>query len=58
MGSPPHTRGLHRADEVAAEAEGITPAYAGTTELERFLAYLPWDHPRIRGDYTLCTHMV
>ena len=28
---------------------GITPAYAGKTVKDFVMAYLEWDHPRLRG---------
>ena len=51
IGSPPHTRGLHKKRLDNIKEQGITPAYAGTT-LPLFTA-IPQveDHPRIRGDY-------
>lgn len=49
-GSPPHTRGIldfycrHRANQ------RITPAYAGNTLPVPCIAWLCWDHPRLRGE--------
>ena len=49
MGSPPHTRGILRLEDLLLVAHGITPAYAGNTFFARRVAFVARDHPRIRG---------
>ena len=50
-GSPPRMRGI-RPDGVADNGlDGITPAYAGNTNVAIGLCQKVRDHPRIRGEY-------
>ena len=51
MGSPPHTRGIHPGADVGRHQFGITPAYAGNTQMLHSNVQECWDHPRIRGEY-------
>ena len=55
-GSPPHTRGKGRSHVEHLAAEGITPAYAGKSFLERNDNSWLKDHPRIRGEKSLMKH--
>ena len=50
-GSPPHTRGILFGGRNPAFFCGITPAYAGNTQMGIYLSRLCQDHPRIRGEY-------
>ena len=52
-GSPPHTRGILDEMKKAAGKRGITPAYAENTLTCRSNSSASWDHPRIRGEYTV-----
>ena len=45
-GSPPLTRERPYNSNGPEQIPGITPAYAGTTQLEDFSHQVPWDHPR------------
>ena|ERR1017187_7887269 len=51
LGSPPLTRGPHFLSLATTLADGITPAYAGTTSPAPSAIGERWDHPRIRGDH-------
>ena len=50
-GSPPHTRGIQGAREVALGPSGFTPAYAGNTRQAHKSSCVWRVHPRIRGEY-------
>ena len=50
-GSPPHTRGTPKIACVSVPEFGITPAYAGNTNISKSLDRLSRDHPRIRGEH-------
>ncbi len=51
-GSSPPTRGPLRRRGQDRHAQGIIPAYAGTTTASAELAELRGDHPRLRGDHS------
>ena len=50
-GSPPRVRGLPYRRIWPRWGTRITPACAGTTPYVPLRASLPWDHPRVCGDY-------
>ena len=50
-GSPPHARGPHLVYAEFVINERITPACAGTTQLEIPVDLSKKDHPRMRGDH-------
>ena len=50
-GSSPHTRGARFDSEPRGGAEGIIPAYAGSTPPHGPRRRGIWDHPRIRGEH-------
>ena len=50
-GSSPHTRGAPALDVGGAQADGIIPAYAGSTALTSDCSWAGRDHPRIRGEH-------
>ena len=50
-GSSPHTRGARPVDGHVAAANGIIPAYAGSTHLGASMCTSARDHPRIRGEH-------
>ena len=50
-GSPPLTRELLWAVIPGIWIRGITPAYAGTTDIYNLCASVIRDHPRLRGNY-------
>ena len=52
-GSPPLARGIHVNEKERARRLGITPACAGNTILVSKEGDVKWDHPRLRGEYTL-----
>ena len=52
-GSSPHTRGAHRGAAFQGAANGIIPAYAGSTCLSAMQEVCGKDHPRIRGEHRL-----
>ena len=54
MGSPPLTRGIRLSRPYLYFHPGITPAYAGNTALYPRLYGWGEDHPRLRGEYSLC----
>ena len=49
-GSPPHTRGKAYGFNPISMTKGITPAYAGKSDLEMAKIFPAEDHPRIRGE--------
>ena len=49
-GSPPHARGRRAVSILPRNAEGITPACAGKTEVEGHCGCSCRDHPRMRGE--------
>ena len=49
-GSPPPTRGKDDLVRRMSPQLGITPAYAGKRTAQLSTRYLPWDHPRLRGE--------
>ena len=53
MGSPPLTRGTPLADISDRRKCGITPAYAGNTEVKQGDIFSDKDHPRLRGEHRL-----
>ena len=50
-GSSPHTRGAPERAGGPPAAQGIIPAYAGSTWRCRWMRLPCWDHPRIRGEH-------
>ena len=52
MGSPPLTRGLQPFSSALRMSNRITPAHAGTTEVQATIKDALGDHPRSRGDYS------
>ena len=50
-GSPPPTRGTLQAWHNRIYTDGITPAYAGNTQVAIFLNLHKRDHPRLRGEH-------
>ena len=50
-GSSPHTRGAPEGRHHRRSAEGIIPAYAGSTRCAGLRSADPPDHPRIRGEH-------
>ena len=53
LGSPPHTRGTPRLNNIRASIGRITPAYTGNTCLLYFVNCLDKDHPRIHGEHAI-----
>ena len=53
-GSSPHTRGARFEFGDDHLVDGIIPAYAGSTRFWQFLATRSRDHPRIRGEHSIC----
>ena len=51
QGSSPHTRGARPVERHVAPANGIIPAYAGSTSTPTGPAPQEQDHPRIRGEH-------
>ena len=51
LGSSPHTRGARRRRSPPRPAEGIIPAYAGSTAFCGVAPIIRPDHPRIRGEH-------
>ena len=51
VGSPPPTRGTQKTPDVVDKTPGITPAYAGNTDLESLVYQKIEDHPRLRGEH-------
>ena len=51
-GSSPHTRGAPHDPAPVADADGIIPAYAGSTVDTSVMSCISRDHPRIRGEHT------
>ena len=51
LGSSPHTRGARRRRRRHHRAEGIIPAYAGSTPARQPRWQRQPDHPRIRGEH-------
>ena len=49
VGSPPLTRERPQYMQLLNQHAGITPAYAGKTDLIKMLHYSFEDHPRLRG---------
>ena len=54
-GSSPLARGLRRGRVATLLADGIIPARAGFTGHGRAADLRPWDHPRSRGVYAVCS---
>ena len=54
MGSSPHARGAPARDLKHARRSGIIPACAGSTTGSPAARERRWDHPRMRGEHTLC----
>ena len=52
QGSSPHTRGAQYGIYKTIAAEGIIPAYAGSTNIITVDGLWGLDHPRIRGEHT------
>ena len=50
LGSPPHVRGKGVQKRDSRVAVGITPAYAGKSELATYRFVADWDHPRVCGE--------
>ena len=53
VGSPPLARGIRLPYLQSRGRPWITPACAGNTALRKRLANDIWDHPRLRGEYSL-----
>ena len=53
QGSPPLARGILLGDQFCRHTPGITPACAGNTLCVIKAVSVAWDHPRLRGEYTL-----
>ena len=53
-GSSPHTRGARRQEEIQARHVRIIPAYAGSTFPSLASTSARRDHPRIRGEHSIC----
>ena len=51
VGSSPHMRGARVGLYAQAQAQGIIPAYAGSTLSCYLLPQPHWDHPRICGEH-------
>ena len=51
VGSPPLTREPRSVLFALVVPGGITPAYAGTTDIEEILDKVHRDHPRLRGNH-------
>ena len=49
-GSPPHTRGKGALPGGHLSLGGITPAYAGKSNMIPTIQMKQWDHPRMRGE--------
>ena len=58
MGSPPHARGIPKANEENTDTIGITPACAGNTLMTLHQQRRNRDHPRMRGEYLVCRLLV
>ena len=54
-GSPPHTRGIPMTAPRQTRCRGFTPAYAGNTHDSPSANAMQRVHPRIRGEYCLCS---
>ena len=54
VGSPPHTRGKVNPSVDNIDKQGITPAHAGKSIVERETFGMYEDHPRTRGEKKLC----
>ena len=50
VGSPPRMRGKATVKEKSNETKGITPAYAGKSDVLRFHKVFWQDHPRVCGE--------
>ncbi len=50
-GSPPRMREVRYGGEIYFKGDGITPAYAGSTENLWVVVLLMKDHPRVCGKY-------
>ena len=46
-------RGTPNYKQLMARIGGITPAYAGNTVAVLSKLYVPWDHPRLRGEHAV-----
>ena len=57
VGSPPHTRGTLKEHEAEQRRTGITPAYAGNTNIRDHRHSDHKDHPRIRGEHVVVIDM-
>ena len=49
-GSPPHGRGKDSPEIIRVTVDGITPAWAGKSNLKHFAAVTARDHPRMGGE--------
>ena len=56
-GSSPHTRGARRVYLLITREHGIIPAYAGSTPSSSAGRCIRRDHPRIRGEHSLCAFL-
>ena len=54
-GSPPHARGKAGMDGVQGDIVGITPACAGKSLIRTLPGLQHEDHPRMRGEKSVCT---
>ena len=57
MGSSPHTRGAHLGRLDGENERGIIPAYAGSTRRSTSTWRALTDHPRIRGEHSVCAFL-
>ena len=55
VGSSPHTRGAPTSRPPATIRRRIIPAYAGSTRGSPYHICRTGDHPRIRGEHTVCS---
>ena len=53
LGSPPHTRGTPRLNNIRASIGRITPAYTGNTDRNKEETDFIRDHPRIHGEHSV-----
>ena len=50
LGSPPRMRGKAKIKVDYTGRRGITPAYAGKSNIKRGIHHISWDHPRVCGE--------
>ena len=57
-GSPPLARGIQIRFASDLMCPGITPACAGNTTSSLKKTAIPWDHPRLRGEYWIIAEIL